>query len=287
MAIEVRNVDFFYDDNIITPHQAIYDLSLTIDEGDMIAVAGETGSGKSTLAEIMAGLAKPKNGEVFVDGANIYASKDKKERLSAKEARRKVGMAFQYAEYQLFEETVEKDIAFAPKEMGFSKEQTEEKVNRAMELVGLDTSIKDRAPYNLSGGEKRRVAIAGILAFSPKYLILDEPMVGLDGKGQQDILNLMVKLNREDNTTIIFISHSMENIAEIARKMIVMKNGRLLAFDKVYNIFSNEELLRNAGLKRPPIWGFLDKLKTSGINVKCDAITEDEGVERILFAING
>ena len=287
MGIEIKNVDFFYDDNLITPHQSLFDINLSIKEGEIIGIAGKTGSGKSTLAEVIAGLSRPSRGQVTVDGVDIYGVRNREESRLAREAKRKIGMVFQYAEYQLFEETVERDIAFAPKEMMFSKKTVEERVNRAMELVGLNKNMKNRPPYNLSGGEKRRVAIAGILAFSPKYLILDEPMVGLDAKGQRDILNLMLKLNREENSTILFISHSMENIAEIAHKMIVMKDDRLIVADSVYNVFSDKELLKTAGLKRPKIWEFLDRLKSCGIDIESDALSEEEGVNRIVSAVNG
>ena len=285
MAIEIKNLNYFYSENLIRPYQALFDINLKIEEGDIVAIAGSTGSGKSTLAEITAGLTLPTSGEVIVDGVNIYAKKNKQERILAKEARKKIGMVFQYADYQLFEETVEKDIAFAPKQLGFSAEIVREKVNYAINLLSLSEDIKNRVPFNLSGGEKRKVAIAGILSFSPKYLILDEPTVGLDAKGRDEILNLILRLNREENTTVIFISHSMESIAEISNKMIVMKDGKILKYDAVYNVFNDKEILKEAGLSQPKISLFLQAIKDEGLNVNTNAIKLNDGIKEITEAV--
>jgi len=279
MSIEIKNLNYFYNENLLQPYQALYDINLKIYEGDIVAIAGSTGSGKSTLAEIIAGLAVPASGEVIVDGINIY------EKNLTKETRKKIGMVFQYADYQLFEETVEKDIAFAPKQMGFSEDIVKEKVNHTINILGLPKDIKNRVPFNLSGGEKRKVAIAGILSFSPKYLIFDEPTVGLDAKGRDEILNLILRLNREENTTIIFISHSMENIAEIANKMIVMKDGKIIKYDDVYNVFDDEEILKKAGLSRPKISLFLQTIKDEGLNVNTSAIKLNDGIKEITEAV--
>lgn len=285
MSIEIKNLNYFYKDNIFLPYQALFNVNLKIDTGDIVAVAGSTGSGKSTLGEIMAGLTVPTSGSVLVDGVNIYSNKNKKEKILAKKTRQKIGMVFQYADYQLFEKSVEEDIAFAPKQMGFSKEITLQKVNHAMDLVGISDDIRNRVPFNLSGGEKRKVAIAGILAFSPKYLILDEPMAGLDFVGRNEILNLILKLNKEEKTTIVFISHNMEHIAEIADKMIVMKEGNILKYDTVYNVFNDAKTLKKAGLQQPKISLFLKKLNDAGININIDAIKFNDGIERVIEAI--
>lgn len=282
MSIEIKNLNYFYNDNLINSYQALKNINLTIKEGDIVSIAGATGAGKSTLAEIIAGLLPPTNGNIFIDDVDIY---NKKEKTITQRAKQKIGMVFQYSDYQLFEETVEKDIAFAPKEMGFSNETVKEKVERAMNLVGLSKDMKNSVPYNLSGGEKKRVAIAGILAFSPKYLILDEPTVGLDACYRDQILNLILNLNKIENMTIIFISHNMDIIAEIADKIIVMKDGEVLKYDTAYNIFNNEILLKEAKLKRPQISLFLDKLKIAGFNVRNDIIKFNEGVKNIIGAI--
>lgn len=285
MSIEIKNLNYFYTDNLTKPYQALFDVNLKINEGDIVAIAGSSGSGKSTLAEIIAGLTIPTTGNVIVDGVNLYAKKNKQEKISAKKIRQKIGMVFQYADYQLFEETVEKDIAFAPKQMGFSEETVKEKVNRAMNLLNLSEDIKNRVPFNLSGGEKRKVAIAGILAFSPKYLILDEPTVGLDAKGRNEILNLILRLNNEENTTVIFTSHNMENIAEISDKTIVINEGKILKYDNTNNVFNDENILQKAGLKRPKISLFLQKIKDDGLNVNTNIIKFDEGIKKIIEAI--
>ena len=285
MSIELRNVNYFYSDNLINSYQALDNINLTINDGDIVAIAGETGAGKSTLAEIIAGLLTPTSGNVFVDGANIYANKNKNEKILAKKAKQKIGMVFQYSDRQLFEETVEKDIAFAPKEMRFSDEIIKEKVSYAMNLMGISEDMKEAVPYNLSGGEKKRVAIAGILSFSPKYLILDEPTVGLDAFYRDEILKLILHLNKKENTTIVLISHSMETIAEIANKIIVMKGGKILKHDTVYNIFNDKKLLNEAKLKQPKITAFLNKLKDVGLNVKTDIIKFDDGVKNIIEAL--
>lgn len=282
MAIELKNLNYFYENNLMEKQQVFSEVNLTIEEGDIVAVAGETGAGKSTLAEIIAGLTAPKSGKVFIDGIDIYSNINKQAKLLAKRTKQKIGMVFQYAEHQLFEESVLKDISFAPKEMGFSENETKEKVTRAINLIGLDSDILNRAPFMLSGGEKRKVAIAGILAFAPKYLILDEPTVGLDAKGKNEILNLILRLNMEENTTIIFISHNMDIIAEIANKIIVLNNGKVLAYDTVYNVFSNENLLMEASLTQPKISNFLKKLKDEGFNIKTDIFKFDEGVNEII-----
>lgn len=285
MSIEIKNLNYFYSDNMINSYQALYNINITINEGDIVAIAGETGAGKSTLAEIMAGLLNPSNGNVFVDEVDIYANKSKSEKILAKKAKQKIGMVFQYSDRQLFEETVEKDIAFAPKEMGFSDEIIREKVSCAMNLMGISEDMKEAVPYNLSGGEKKRVAIAGILSFSPKYLILDEPTVGLDAFYRDEILKLILNLNQKEKTTIILITHSMEIIAEIANKAIVMKDGKILKYDVVDNIFNDKKLLKEAKLKQPKITTFLEKLKDAGLKVKSDIIKFNDGVKNIIGAL--
>lgn len=280
MSIVIKNLNYWYSDNLVVPYQALCDINLTINEGDIVAITGSTGAGKSTLTEIMAGLTMPTSGKIVVDNVDIYASKNKQEKILAKEMRQKIGMVFQYSDYQLFEETVEENIAFAPKEMGYSKEDIEKKVARSMKLVNFSENMKNLSSFSLSEGEKRKVAIAGILAFSPKYLILDEPTVGLDFKGKNEILKLILKLNREENITIVFVSHSMENISEVANKMIIMKEGKILKYDTVLKCFNDKEILKQAGLNQPKISLLLKEL-----NINTDVVRLNEGINKIVEAI--
>ena len=265
--IEIENVTYTYMKKTPFEKTALENISFAIKEGDFLAVAGHTGSGKSTLIQIISGLIDLQVGKIEVDGESI----------KNKSARQKIGMVFQYPEHQLFEETVEKDIAFGPRNFGLSEEKISARVDEAMKFVDLSFEIKKSSPFELSGGQRRRVAIAGILALKPKYLILDEPTAGLDPKARKKLLSAIKKLHKS-GVTIIFVSHSMEDIANLASRVIVLAQGKILFEGTPRKLFTQEEILRRAGLEQPPITQLMQKLNRAGLNVKIDALNIDEAV---------
>lgn len=278
MAIEVKNVTYKY--MAETPYEkiALKNINLTISEGKFIAIAGHTGSGKSTLMQHLNGLITPTIGEVFVDGVNIN---DKKNKDSLK-AKRSIGMVFQYPEQQLFEESIYKDIAFGPKNFGLDEEEIEKRVKEALDFVELDYKIyKDKSPFSLSGGQMRRVAMAGIIALKPKYLVLDEPTAGLDPGMKRIILGKIDRLHKEKNTTIIMVSHNMDDIAELSEEVVIMNNGEMKAFGDPKDIFKEKEILQNAGLLIPDALDIMEKLKENHLHVKDFAIRKKEALEEI------
>lgn len=278
MAIEVKNVTYKY--MAETPYEkiALKNINLTISEGKFIAIAGHTGSGKSTLMQHLNGLITPTIGEVFVDGININ---DKKNKDSLK-AKRSIGMVFQYPEQQLFEESIYKDIAFGPKNFGLDEEEIEKRVKEALDFVELDYKIyKDKSPFSLSGGQMRRVAMAGIIALKPKYLVLDEPTAGLDPGMKRIILGKIDRLHKEKNTTIIMVSHNMDDIAELSEEVVIMNNGEMKAFGDPKDIFKEKEILQNAGLLIPDALDIMEKLKENHLPVKDFAIRKKEALEEI------
>lgn len=278
MAIEVKNVTYKY--MAETPYEkiALKNINLTISEGKFIAIAGHTGSGKSTLMQHLNGLITPTIGEVFVDGININ---DKKNKDSLK-AKRSIGMVFQYPEQQLFEESIYKDIAFGPKNFGLDEEEIEKRVKEALDFVELDYKIyKDKSPFSLSGGQMRRVAMAGIIALKPKYLVLDEPTAGLDPGMKRIILGKIDRLHKEKNTTIIMVSHNMDDIAELSEEVVIMNNGEMKAFGDPKDIFKEKEILQNAGLLIPDALDIMEKLKENHLPVKNFAIRKKEALEEI------
>ena len=223
MSVIVKNLTYIYDEGMPFASKAIDDISFEIKDNDFVGLIGHTGSGKSTLIQHLNGLLKPSSGEIIVNGFNI-TDKD----LNLTEIRKRVGIVFQYPEYQLFEETVEKDIAFGPGNLGLDEEEISKRVRKSMEAVGLDyETYKDKSPFDLSGGQKRRVAIAGVIAMNPEVLILDEPTAGLDPGGRDEIFNLIKKLHRDNNITIILSSHSMDDMAKLAQTIIVMNHGKI------------------------------------------------------------
>lgn len=265
--IEVREINYTYMKKTPFEKKALENISFDISDGEFLAIAGHTGSGKSTLIQIIAGLIDLQSGKIEVDGESI----------KNKSARQKIGMVFQYPEHQLFEETVEKDIAFGPRNFGLTEKEISERVNSAMKKVNLDFEIKKSSPFELSGGQKRRVAIAGILALNPKYLILDEPTAGLDPKAKKDLLAEIKKLHKS-GTTIIMVSHSMEDIANLANRVIVLAQGKILFNDTPRKLFVQEEILNRAGLLPPPITQLMKILSREGFKVKLDALNIDEAV---------
>ena len=272
--IEIRGVSYTYMERTPFEKIALRGINFSVSEGEFLAIAGHTGSGKSTLIQIIAGLIELKTGAVEVDGESV----------SEKSARRKIGIVFQYPEYQLFEETVEKDIAFGPRNFGFSEAEIAARVDEAMKFVGLDAALKNVSPFELSGGQKRRVAIAGILALKPKYLILDEPTAGLDPKARAKLLAEIKKLHRA-GVTVIFVTHSMEDIANLARRVVVLAQGRLLFDGEPRKLFARAEILDKAGLMAPPVTQVMLELNRAGLNVDAGAITFDEAEQKILAAL--
>ena len=275
-VISVKNLSYIY--NPGTPGQsvALDNVSLDIEKGDFIGLIGHTGSGKSTLVQHLNGLLKPTEGEIYLDGQNIWA--DKK---TTHAARFKVGLCFQYPEYQLFEETVAKDIAFGPRNMKLDEKEIQNRVVRAAMFVGLKREHMDKSPFDLSGGEKRRAAIAGVMAMEPEVLILDEPTAGLDPKGRDVILNLIKNYREKTGCTVILVSHSMEDVAKVASKVLVMNKGKAAMYGSVDDIYSKVEELESMGLSVPQVTKLFSLLKSRGLDVSGKIYTVHSGVSEL------
>jgi len=282
MSIEVKNVTYVYMPKTPFERVALADVSLTIPEGSFTAIAGHTGSGKSTLVQHLNGLLTPTSGAVLVDGVNI-GDKSKTGRQQAQTARQQVGMVFQYAEHQLFEESIAADIAFGPANQELSAEEIDQRVREAMGIVGLDyDTYHDRSPFSLSGGQMRRAAIAGVLAMRPKYLVLDEPAAGLDPSGREELLQQIKRLHKEQNMTIVMVSHSMEDIAKLADNVIIMAQGKVAAQGSPREVFAQDALLRQAGLRPPQIAVMMQRLSAAGLPVNAHVLTPEEGLQSLL-----
>lgn len=278
MSIKIENLKYIYAQGGPFEKVALDNINLTINDGEFIAIIGHTGSGKSTLIQHMNGLIKSTSGNVIVDGININ---DKGVNLI--DIRKRVGLVFQYSEYQLFEETIEKDISFGPRNLGISEEEITKRVKRAMNIVGLDyEEYKNRSPFDLSGGQKRRVAIAGVIAMEPKTLILDEPTAGLDPKGREEILKQIKRLHYEYGMTIILVSHSMEDVAKIADRIIVMNKGKIEIDDKTEEVFKDVKRLEEIGLGVPQVTYLMKALREKGFNVSQEIYTVDRAKEELL-----
>lgn len=281
MSIELKNVSYTYMPKTPFERLALDDISITIPEGKITAIAGHTGSGKSTLIQHFNGLLKPNKGTVLVDGVDIG-----KKNAEAKAARRKVGIVFQYPEYQLFEETIAKDIAFGPMNIGCNDEETLERVKGAMAFVNLDyNKYAHRSPFQLSGGQKRRAAIAGILALQPKYLVLDEPTAGLDPKGRESLMERFRQLHKERDITIVLISHNMDNIASYADNVIILNKGKVTMEAAPDEAFSQNELISKAGLELPEVKTIMNELARNGLEIPNNAYTMDKAVDEIIEAL--
>lgn len=281
MIIKIENLNYIYNPNTPFEKKALDNVNLNIDQGDFIGLIGHTGSGKSTLVQHLNGLIKPTTGKIIVDGMDITS-----EDANLKEVRQKVGLVFQYPEHQLFEETIYKDIAFGPKNLELKEGEVRERVKKAMELVGLNfDDLKDRSPFELSGGQKRRVAIAGVLAMKPKVLVLDEPTAGLDPRGRDEILGRIQKLYEEEGITIILVSHSMEDIARLVNRIVVMHEGKIAMEGSSKEVFKQAEKLEQMGLGIPQITTFMRQYKRKGNKVRDDIITVEEAKEEILKLI--
>lgn len=284
MSIILQDVTYTYMPGTPFERTAIENVSIEIPSGKITAIAGHTGSGKSTLIQHLSGLLKPSNGKVLVDDVDINIKNNNESKM----ARRQVGMVFQYPEQQLFEETVEADIAFGPRNLGLTEEEIYVRVKEAMEFVNLDyDTYANRSPFQLSGGQMRRVAIAGIIAMHPKYLVLDEPVAGLDPRSKEELLKRIRKLHEKQGITIVFISHNMEDIANMADKVIIMNQGKILLEGSPKEVFdmSQADDILLAGLLPPKTAIILDELNRGGLKVDTSAYTVEKGVELIYQAL--
>ncbi len=280
-AIELKDVSFKYNEGTPTEKLALSHVSYGFRKGRITGIMGHTGSGKSTLAMLLNGLEKCKSGKIYHNGVPIPESKKEIGKL-----RFEVGLVFQYPEYQLFEETVEADIAFGPKNMGITGDELNKRVKEAMDFVGLPSDVEKRSPFDLSGGQKRRVAIAGVLAMEPDTLILDEPAAGLDPEGREEILSGLVRYSREKNITMLIISHSMEDMAKFCDDLIVLKKGELMLSGTVHEVFSHTRELKEWGLAVPAITTLSEKLCEKGFDMD-GVYTVDEAAKRILSMWGG
>ena len=270
MSIVINHLTFAYTEGGKQLAPTLKDLCFTVEEGEFLGIIGHTGSGKSTFVQHLNGLLPSEKGTVVVDGHDLS---DKAERRRAREL---VGMVFQYPEYQLFAESVQEDIAFGPRNMKLDEKEVDRRVHHAMELVGLDFErFSKRSPFELSGGERRRTAIAGVLSMEPKYLVLDEPMAGLDPKGREDILSLLEKLRTEFGCTIIMISHSMDDIAKHATRVLVLEKGAISMLDTPQNVFSHADRLESFGLSVPSITRICVEMNKHGIKIPSTICTEE------------
>lgn len=278
MSIKIENLTHIYMPKTPFEKKALDDINLVIEDGEFLALIGHTGSGKSTLIQHLNGLLEPSSGRILVDNIDIT---NKETKLT--DIRKKIGLVFQYSEYQLFEETIEKDIAFGPNNLGLSEEEVSDRVKRAMEMVGLDyESYKDVSPFDLSGGQKRRVAIAGVIAMEPKVLILDEPTAGLDPKGRDDILEQIKTLHEKYKMTIVLVSHSMEDVANLAERIVVMNKGKIALMGKPAEIFKEVETLESIGLAVPQVTYLMRALREKGFNVSDEVFTVEQGSKELL-----
>ncbi len=277
VVLETRDLSYIYSKGTAYEVAAIENINLKIEKGELVGVIGHTGSGKSTLIEHFNGILNPTKGTVLLDGKDIWEDKTK-----IRNVRFKVGVCFQYPEYQLFEETVYKDIAFGPRNMKMSEDEIDKTIKKVIKFVGLNESYLDKSPFDLSGGEKRRVAIAGVMAMNPEVLVLDEPSAGLDPRGRNMILSLIKNYQKETGCTVIVVSHSMEDISKISDKIIVMNKSKLAFYDTVKNVFSHAEELSEMGLNIPEITKLFLMFKEKGFDVKTDIFTIEEAKNELL-----
>lgn len=280
MSIILDHVSHIYEEGMAMEHAALKDINLVIPDGQFIGLIGHTGSGKSTLVQHLNGLLAPTSGNVYYNGADIH-EKD----FDKKQLRSKVGLVFQYPEHQLFETTVFEDVCFGPKNLGLSQKEVELRAYEALKQVGLEDDFFYQSPFELSGGQKRRVAIAGVLAMKPDILVLDEPTAGLDPKGRDEILGQVKKLHDESNITVVLVSHSMEDVANYVNRIVVMNRGRILYDDVPKAVFSHYKELEEVGLAAPQVTYIMHKLLEEGFPVRTDATTIKEAADEILRVI--
>ncbi len=280
--LKTENLTYTYAPGTPFKHTAVNNISFSVEKGEITGIIGHTGSGKSTLLQLLNGLLKPTEGVVYFDGSDIW---EEPKKIGA--YRYKIGLVFQYPEYQLFEETVKEDIAYGPKNMKLSDEEIEKRVNDAINIVGLKEHLLDKSPFDLSGGEKRRAAIAGIMAMKPDIIVFDEPTAGLDPIGRETVFEAIKKYRRENNATIIIVSHSMEDMAAICENIIVMNDGNVVMHDSVDNVFKNSEKLKEIGLNVPLVTDVLLTLKNMGIDISAEYFTVDSAAEYLISLIKG
>lgn len=280
MSIIVDNISYIYEKGTGFERQALKNVSCAIEDGEFIGLIGHTGSGKSTFIQHFNGLVKPTEGHIYYNGRDIY-----EQGFNMKELRSRVGLVFQYPEHQLFETEIFKDVCFGPKNLGLSQKEVEIRAFESLRLVGIDDNMFYQSPFDLSGGQKRRVAIAGVLAMKPDVLILDEPTAGLDPKGRDDILNCLRYLREETGMTIILVSHSMDDVANYVSRIMVMNDGVLTYDDTPRNVFRHYKELEAIGLAAPQVTYLMNDLKQAGFDVNTDAITINEAKESILAAL--
>ncbi len=276
-VLELKNLSFIYGKGTPFEKRAVDKVNLSIHQGEFIGVIGHTGSGKSTLMQMLNGLIRPAEGQVLLDGRDIWAEPKK-----IRDVRFKVGMVFQYPEYQLFEETVYKDIAFGAQNKGLQGAELDEAVKQAADFTGLKPELLQKSPFDLSGGEKRRAAIAGVIAMNPEVLVLDEPTAGLDPMGREVLLSQMVRYHKERKNTVLLVSHTMEDIARVADRIIVMNKGRLAMFENTKEVFRRPDELAGYGLKVPQITKIMQDLRQKGFDVPEGVLTVDEAFAALL-----
>ena len=274
--LQAEHVSYVYSGGLPTQTTAVDDVSLAVEAGEFVGVIGHTGSGKSTLVQHFNGLLRPTSGRILLDGRDIWAEPKK-----IRDVRFRVGLVFQYPEHQLFEETVRRDIAFGPRNMGLSDDETEARVRRAAAFVGLREELLDKSPFDLSGGEKRRVAVAGVMAMQPQVLILDEPTAGLDPHGQELLLGQIKEYQQESGATVLLVSHRMEDVARVADRVLVMNNGRVAMFDRTAAVFSRAEELAAIGLSIPAVTRVFMGLRARGIDVGDNVYTTEQAAARL------
>ena len=274
--VELKELTFVYGKKSPYEIKALDNINLTIQENCITGIIGHTGSGKSTLVQMLNGLIKPDSGLVIVDGKNIWEKPKQIDKV-----RFEVGMVMQYPEYQLFADTVRQDISYGPKNMGLSADEIEARVRQSIEFCGLDESVLDKSPFDLSGGQKRRVALAGIMAMNPKLLVLDEPAAGLDPKGRREILGGIKEYQKKSGTSVVIVSHSMEDMAMYCDRVVVMSHSKLIAHGTCDEVFSQHQLLLEAGLDVPEITGIILNLRKKGVDIPDNIYTVDGAVEAI------
>ena len=275
-VIRTENLTYTYSQGTPFEKTAVKDVNIEIEEGELVGIIGHTGSGKSTLIQHLNGLIKPTSGKIFIDGADIH-DKD----IKLRDVRFKVGLVFQYPEYQIFEETVYKDIAFGPTNMGLDEGEIDKRVRETAKLVGIDDSLLNKSPFELSGGQKRRVANAGVMAMRPKVLILDEPTAGLDPRGREMILGQIKHYHEETGSTVLLVSHSMEDVARFAQKILVMNKGEVFCYDTPPAVFARADEIAAIGLSVPQITKVFSMLRSRGIDIRGDVYTIEFAMKTI------
>lgn len=278
MSIQVKNLTHIYSPGMPDEQVALEDVSFSVADGEVVGVIGHTGSGKSTMLQHLNGLLKPSSGTIVVGDVDIT-----EKGVAMREIRKRVGLVFQYPEYQLFEETVALDVAFGPKNLGLDEDEIEKRVRAAIKEVGLDyEKIKDRSPFELSGGQKRRVAIAGVIAMMPEVLILDEPTAGLDPGAHEEILKMIERIHENSGNIIIFVSHNMGDVARLSDKVLVMDDGHLILSGTPTEVFSKKDELKAIGLSVPPVTNLMQQLHDRGLDIDPDKLNLDEAEEELV-----